>query len=103
MNTYEYSWKTLDTAVCKNMEARQPFEVTISGWRAGLSCSFLKYFAAVENQKGGFGSAFMGALLGFLLPGLALLAGQSRLSGYEIKYACDNGCTRITMYPSSKT
>lgn len=99
MNTYIYSWKELETAR-KEMEIRQPFEIRVSGWRAGPAYSMFKHFAAVENRTGRFGSAFISSLLGFLLPGLALIASQSRLSGYAITVRLYEKDAYITLQPA---
>jgi hypothetical protein len=101
MNTYSYSWKELEIAR-EEMEARQPFEIIISGWRAGSAYSFFKHFAAVENRTGGLRSALISSLLGFLHPGLALVAGQSRLSGYAITFRKHEVVTYITFHPEHR-
>lgn len=99
MNTYTYNWKALETAQ-KEMASRQPLEIRVSGWRARPAYSFFKHFAAVENRTGGLGSALISSLLGFLLPGLALIAAQSRLSGYAITFRLHEKEAYITLQPA---
>jgi hypothetical protein len=99
MNVYTYSWKELETAR-KEMESRQPFEIRVSGWRAGPAYSLFKHFAAVEKGTGRFGSALIASSFGFLLPGLSLIASQSRLSGYGITVERHEKETLITLRPA---
>lgn len=99
MNIYDYGWKELDAAR-KEMEIGQPFVINVHGWRSGPAYRLMKHFAAVENRNGGFGSALISSFFGFLLPGLALISAQSRLSGYALTFTRDAKGTHITLHPA---